>query len=159
LPDHRCKEGFALRLSILDQSLAVSDRPHGQSIRDTIALAQYCEALGYERFWVSEHHNHGTIAGTAPEILMAAIAATTQRIRIGSAGVMLPHYAPLKVAEQFRVLDSIAPGRIELLALARVDGIGLVGQSGLFEEEGHLGGVGRAVEIELQHGYAFAFEQ
>jgi luciferase family oxidoreductase group 1 len=121
LPDHRCKEGFALRLSILDQSVAVSDRPHGQSIRDTIALAHYAETLGYERFWVSEHHNHGTIAGTAPEILMAAIAATTQRIRIGSAGVMLPHYAPFKVAEQFRVLDSIAPGRIDL-GLGRAPG-------------------------------------
>lgn len=101
--------------------MAVSDRPHGQSIRDTIALAQHAETLGYERFWVSEHHNHGTIAGTAPEILMAAIAATTQSIRVGSAGVMLPHYAPLKVAEQFRVLDSIAPGRIDL-GLGRAPG-------------------------------------
>jgi luciferase family oxidoreductase group 1 len=86
-----------------------------------MALAQYCETLGYERFWVSEHHNHGTIAGTAPEILMAAIAATTQRIRVGSAGVMLPHYSPLKVAEQFRVLDAIAPGRIDL-GLGRAPG-------------------------------------
>ena len=121
MSDLRCKEGFALRLSVLDQSVAVSDRPHGQSIRDTIALAQHCEALGYERFWVSEHHNHGTIAGTAPEILMAAIAATTRRIRVGSAGVMLPHYSPFKVAEQFRVLDSIAPGRIDL-GLGRAPG-------------------------------------
>ena len=112
---------MTLRLSVLDQSVAVVDRPHGQSIRDTIALAQYCEARGYERFWVSEHHNHGTIAGTAPEILMAAIAATTQRIRVGSAGVMLPHYSPFKVAEQFRVLDSIAPGRIDL-GLGRAPG-------------------------------------
>jgi luciferase family oxidoreductase group 1 len=114
-------EGLALRLSILDQSVAVADRPHGQSIRDTIALAQYAETLGYARFWVSEHHNHGTIAGTAPEILMAAIAATTARIRVGSAGVMLPHYSPFKVAEQFRVLDSIAPGRIDL-GLGRAPG-------------------------------------
>ena len=108
-------------MSILDQSVAVSDRPHGQSIRDTVALAQYAETLGYERFWVSEHHNHGSIAGTAPEILMAAIAATTQRIRVGSAGVMLPHYSPFKVAEQFRVLDSLAPGRIDL-GLGRAPG-------------------------------------
>ena len=110
-----------MRLSVLDQSVAVVDRPHGQSIRDTITLAQYCETLGYERFWVSEHHNHPSIAGTAPEILIAAIAATTRRIRIGSAGVMLPHYYPLKVAEQFRVLDSIAPGRIDL-GLGRAPG-------------------------------------
>ena len=110
-----------LRLSVLDQSVAVVDRPHGQSIRDTIALAQHCEALGYERFWVSEHHNHATIAGTAPEILIAAIAGVTQRIRVGSAGVMLPHYSPLQVAEQFLVLEAIAPGRIDL-GLGRAPG-------------------------------------
>ena len=85
-----------------------------ESIRDTIALARHCEALGYRRFWVSEHHNSGSIVGTAPEVLMAAIAATTRTIRVGSAGVMLPHYASLKVAEQFRVLEAIAPGRIDL---------------------------------------------
>ncbi len=69
---------------------------------------------GYHRYWVSEHHNTNNIVGTAPEILMAAIAATTQRIRVGSAGVMLPHYSSFKVAEQFRVLEAIAPGRIDL---------------------------------------------
>jgi luciferase family oxidoreductase group 1 len=79
-----------------------------------MALAQHCDALGYERYWVSEHHNSGSIVGTAPEILMAAVAATTARIRIGSAGIMLPHYSALKVAEQFRVLEAIAPGRIDL---------------------------------------------
>ena len=77
-------------------------------------MAQQCEAWGYHRYWVSEHHSHPSIVGTAPEVLMAAIAARTQRIRLGSAGVMLPHYAPLKVAEQFRVLDALAPGRIDL---------------------------------------------
>ncbi|MCA0249894.1 MAG: LLM class flavin-dependent oxidoreductase [Proteobacteria bacterium] len=109
------------RLSVLDQSIAVAGRPHGQSIRNTVALAQHCEALGYERFWVSEHHNHPTIVGTAPEIVMAAIAATTERIRIGSAGIMLPHYSPFKVAEVFRVLDALAPGRIDL-GLGRAPG-------------------------------------
>ena len=84
------------------------------AIRETLELARQCELLGYHRFWLSEHHNSGTIVGTAPEILMAAIAATTSRIRIGSAGVMLPHYSALKVAEQFRVLEAIAPGRIDL---------------------------------------------
>src|SRR5581483_2392384 len=72
-----------MRLSVLDQSVAIAGRPHEQSIRNTVALAKHCEALGYERFWVSEHHNHPTIVGTAPEILIAAIAATTDRIRIG----------------------------------------------------------------------------
>ena len=103
-----------IRLSVLDQSVAVSGRTEDVSIRQTLALAKHCEALGYHRFWVSEHHSHPSIVGSAPEVLMAAIAATTSRIRIGSAGVMLPHYAPLKVAEQFRVLEALAPGRIDL---------------------------------------------
>lgn len=105
---------MGLRLSILDQSVAVSGRGHDDTIRQTLALAQQAEAWGYHRFWVSEHHSHPSIVGSAPEILMAAIAARTQRIRIGSAGVMLPHYAAYKVAEQFRVLDALAPGRIDL---------------------------------------------
>jgi luciferase family oxidoreductase group 1 len=104
----------ALRLSVLDQSVARAGRPHGESIRHTLALAQACEALGYHRFWLSEHHALPTLVGTAPEVLMAAVAARTERIRIGSAGVMLPHYSPFKVAEQFRVLDALAPGRIDL---------------------------------------------
>ncbi len=103
-----------LKLSVLDQSVAAAGRAQDAAIRHTLELAEHCEALGYERFWVSEHHNLPTIVGTAPEVLMAAIAARTQRIRIGSAGVMLPHYAPYKVAEQFRVLDALAPGRIDL---------------------------------------------
>jgi luciferase family oxidoreductase group 1 len=110
-----------LRLSVLDQSVALAGLPHAESIQRTLALAQHCEALGYSRFWLSEHHNHPTIVGTAPEILMAAIAARTSRIRIGSAGIMLPHYAPFKVAEQFRVLDALAPGRIDL-GLGRAPG-------------------------------------
>jgi luciferase family oxidoreductase group 1 len=110
-----------LKLSVLDQSVACVGRPEDEAIRRTIALARHCEAFGYHRFWVSEHHNNATIVGTAPEILVAAIAAQTSTIRVGSAGVMLPHYAPLKVAEQFRVLDAIAPGRIDL-GLGRAPG-------------------------------------
>src|SRR4026208_2321963 len=103
-----------MRLSVLDQSTASLGRTQDTAIRETLELARHCELLGYHRFWLSEHHNSGSIVGTAPEILMAAIAATTSRIRIGSAGVMLPHYSALKVAEQFRVLEAIAPGRIDL---------------------------------------------
>ncbi|BDU54998.1 LLM class flavin-dependent oxidoreductase [Limnohabitans sp. TEGF004] len=103
-----------LKLSVLDQSAAASGRSQDTAIRQTLDLAIQCEAWGYHRFWVSEHHSHPSIVGTAPEVLMAAIAARTTRIRLGSAGVMLPHYAPLKVAEQFRVLDALAPGRIDL---------------------------------------------
>ena len=109
------------QLSVLDQSIATAGRPQGLAIRNTIALAQATEGMGYKRFWVSEHHNNATIVGTAPEILIAAIAASTTRIRVGSAGVMLPHYAPYKVAEQFRVLEAIAPGRIDL-GLGRAPG-------------------------------------
>ncbi|HSV16903.1 MAG TPA: LLM class flavin-dependent oxidoreductase [Casimicrobiaceae bacterium] len=103
-----------MKLSVLDQSTAARGRTEAAAIRETVALARRCDALGYHRFWVSEHHNSGSIVGTAPEVLIAAIAATTTRIRVGSAGVMLPHYAALKVAEQFRVLEAIAPGRIDL---------------------------------------------
>ncbi len=110
-----------MQLSVLDQSVAIAGRAQGESIRESIEMAQFCETLGYHRFWVAEHHNHDTITGSAPEILMAAIAATTKRIRIGSAGVMLPHYSSLKVAEQFRVLDAIAPDRIDL-GLGRAPG-------------------------------------
>jgi luciferase family oxidoreductase group 1 len=103
-----------MRLSVLDQSTAAKGRPQDIAIRETLALAKHCDALGYHRYWVSEHHASDSIVGTAPEVLMAAIAATTPRIRVGSAGVMLPHYSSLKVAEQFRVLEAIAPGRIDL---------------------------------------------
>jgi luciferase family oxidoreductase group 1 len=103
-----------MKWSVLDQSPHSAGSAQDVAIRQSIALAQLCDELGYERYWVSEHHNSSSIVGTAPEILMAAVAATTQRIRIGSAGIMLPHYSALKVAEQFRVLDAIAPGRIDL---------------------------------------------
>jgi luciferase family oxidoreductase group 1 len=110
-----------IRLSVLDQSTVISGRLPDASIRESLALARHCDALGFSRYWVAEHHNSDSIAGTAPEVLIAAIAATTRHIRIGSAGVMLPHYATLKVAEQFRVLDAIAPGRIDL-GLGRAPG-------------------------------------
>src|SRR5512145_2695292 len=110
-----------LKISVLDQSPAAADRTQDHAIRESLALARLCDALGYHRYWVSEHHNSASIVGTAPEVLMASIAATTSRIRVGSAGVMLPHYATLKVAEQFRVLEAIAPGRIDL-GLGRAPG-------------------------------------
>ncbi|MBY0337359.1 MAG: LLM class flavin-dependent oxidoreductase [Acetobacteraceae bacterium] len=101
-------------LSILDQSTIASGRGAADAIRETMELARLADELGYARYWLAEHHGSESHAGSAPEILMAAIAATTRRIRVGSAGVMLPHYAALKVAEQFRVLEAIAPGRIDL---------------------------------------------
>jgi luciferase family oxidoreductase group 1 len=104
----------SLKLSVLDQSVSLAGSSEDAAIRDTLSLAEDCERLGYSRFWLSEHHGLPTIVGSAPEILMAAIAARTTTIRIGSAGVMLPHYSALKVAEQFRVLEALAPGRIDL---------------------------------------------
>jgi luciferase family oxidoreductase group 1 len=103
-----------MKLSILDQSVAAAGRTQAQAIAQTVELAVWAERLGYHRFWVSEHHSHPSIVGTAPEVLMAALAMRTRRVRLGSAGVMLPHYSALKVAEQFRVLEALAPGRIDL---------------------------------------------
>ena len=105
---------MTLTLSILDQSTIAAGRGADEAIRETLALARLAEQWGYHRYWMAEHHNSASHAGSAPEILCAAIAATTSRIRIGTAGVMLPHYSALKVAEQFRVLEAIAPGRIDL---------------------------------------------
>jgi len=110
-----------MKLSVLDQSTSSRGKTQDVAIRESLALARHCETLGYHRYWVSEHHASDSIVGTAPEVLMAAIAATTQRIRVGSAGVMLPHYSALKVAEQFRILEAIAPGRIDL-GLGRAPG-------------------------------------
>ena len=89
-------------------------RSQADAIRQTLELGPWCESLGYHRFWVSEHHSHPSIVGSAPEVLLAALAARTSRIRLGSAGGMLPHYSAYKVAEQFRVLDALAPGRLDL---------------------------------------------
>ena len=110
-----------MKLSVLDQSPVSKGSAAADAIGHTLALARHCEGLGYARYWLSEHHNSSSIVGSAPEVLMAAIAATTRRIRVGSAGVMLPHYSALKVAEQFRVLEAIAPGRIDL-GLGRAPG-------------------------------------
>lgn len=102
------------RLSILDQSPI----PHGgtaaQALANTIQLARFTERLGYTRFWVSEHHNTASLAGSAPEVLLARLGAETSHIRLGSGGVMLPHYSALKVAENFRLLETLYPGRIDL---------------------------------------------
>ncbi|MBR0653453.1 LLM class flavin-dependent oxidoreductase [Plastoroseomonas arctica] len=105
---------MALSLSILDQSTIAAGRDAGAAVAETLALARKADGWGYARYWLAEHHNSQAHAGSAPEILIAAIAATTRRIRVGSAGIMLPHYASLKVAEQFRALEAVAPGRIDL---------------------------------------------
>lgn len=110
-----------MRLSVLDQSPQRSNISPDTAIRESLELAKACEHFGYHRYWLSEHHSSGSVAGSAPEVLAAAIAATTDKIRVGAAGIMLPHYSALKVAEQFRVLEAIAPGRIDL-GLGRAPG-------------------------------------
>ena len=103
-----------LTLSVLDQSPIAHDSDAGRAFDESLKLAQRCEALGYHRYWLAEHHGSNTFAGASPEVLIAHIAAGTSRIRIGSGGVMLMHYSPLKVAENFRVLETLHPGRIDL---------------------------------------------
>ena len=103
-----------INLSVVDQSPTRREGSAVDALNETVRLAQHAEALGYTRYWVSEHHNSNSFSGTSPEILIAQIAANTQTIRVGSGGVMLSHYSALKVAEQFSVLDSFHPNRIDL---------------------------------------------
>ncbi len=110
-----------MRLSVLDQSPIPQGSDAPAAIAETIRLAQACEALGYHRYWLAEHHNTHSFAGSAPEILIGRVAAETKTIRVGSGGVMLTHYSPLKVAEQFRMLEVLTPGRIDL-GLGRAPG-------------------------------------
>lgn len=103
-----------LKLSALDQSPIRSGGSAAETLRETIALAQACEAAGYHRYWLAEHHASHSLAGPAPEIMIGQIAAATKSIRVGSGGVMLSHYSPLKVAETFGLLETLYPGRIDL---------------------------------------------
>lgn len=102
------------RFSVLDRSRTREGHPPGEALRDTVALAREAEALGYHRFWVSEHHGVPGVAGSAPTVLAAAVASATRTIRVGTGGVMLPNHQPLVVAEQFGVLESLFPGRIDM---------------------------------------------
>ena len=103
-----------LRLSVLDQSPVASGQTPAEALRNSLELAQHVDKLGYTRLWYSEHHAMDLLACTAPEILITRAAAATQRIRVGSGGVMLPHYSAFKVAEVFRTLHAMFPGRIDL---------------------------------------------
>lgn len=103
-----------LTLSVLDQSPIRPGATAAMALRETIELAQLADRLGYARYWLAEHHASAAFAGTAPEILIGQVARETARIRVGSGGVMLTHYSPLKVAECFRVLEALYPGRVDL---------------------------------------------
>jgi luciferase family oxidoreductase group 1 len=109
------------RLSVLDQSPISQGSSGAQALANTLDLARLADRLGYHRYWVAEHHGGPMLAGPSPEALIGPIAAATGRIRVGSGGVMLPHYSPLKVAETFSLLAGLFPGRIDL-ALGRAAG-------------------------------------
>lgn len=120
-------------LSILDRSRTRAGETEADTLRGTVQLAQQVEELGYHRFWVSEHHSVPGVVGSAPTVLAAAVAASTTRIRVGTGGVMLPNHQPLVVAEQFGVLESLFPGRIDM---------------GLGRSVGFTNGIRRALGVE-----------
>ncbi|GGL65001.1 methylene-tetrahydromethanopterin reductase [Streptomyces fumigatiscleroticus] len=129
------------RFSVLDRSRTREGHTHAEALRDTVRLAQELEGLGYHRFWVSEHHGVPGVAGSAPTVLAAAVAAATRTIRVGTGGVMLPNHRPLVVAEQFGVLESLFPGRIDM---------------GLGRSVGFTDGVRRALGRDKQDAEDFA---
>jgi luciferase family oxidoreductase group 1 len=125
-------------LSVLDQSPIRAGATPAEAIAETVALAQLADRLGYHRYWVAEHHSSGGLAGTAPEILVTRLAAATSAMRVGSGGVMLSHYSPLKVAETFRVLEALYPGRIDL-GIGRAPGADALTTRALQHGPGALG--------------------
>jgi luciferase family oxidoreductase group 1 len=108
-------------LSVLDLSVVTTGTPPAKALRNSIDLAQHADRLGYVRYWLAEHHNLASVASPVPAIMIGQIAAATQHIRVGSGGVMLPNHAPLVVAEQFKMLEALFPGRIDL-GLGRAPG-------------------------------------
>ncbi|MCE7060417.1 LLM class flavin-dependent oxidoreductase [Dyadobacter sp. CY343] len=139
-----------IKLGVLDQSVVRAGTTVQEAIQETIHTAKVAEELGYSRFWVSEHHNSTFIAGSTPEVLMVKLADATQHIRIGSGGIMLPNHSALKVAENFRMLETLFPGRIDL-GMGRAPGTdrltsSLLNPSNDFSESSYL----RQLE-HLQH--------
>ncbi|MFF0342001.1 LLM class flavin-dependent oxidoreductase [Kribbella sp. NPDC004875] len=124
---------LSVPLSVLDRSRTRAGESEAETLRATVELAHQIEELGYKRFWVSEHHSVPGVVGSAPTVLAAAVAARTERIRVGTGGVMLPNHKPLVVAEQFGVLESLYPGRIDM---------------GLGRSVGFTNGVRRALGVE-----------
>ncbi|MGW7662827.1 LLM class flavin-dependent oxidoreductase [Streptomyces sp. NPDC054756] len=129
------------RFSVLDRSRTREGHTAPEALRDTVRLARVAEELGYHRFWVSEHHGVPGVAGSAPTVLAAAVAGATRTIRVGTGGVMLPNHRPLVVAEQFGVLESLFPGRIDM---------------GLGRSVGFTGGVRRALGRDKEDAEDFA---
>lgn len=131
-----------IKLGVLDQSIIRKGGTAAQAVRETIETAKLAEKLGYSRFWVSEHHNSTMLAGSTPEVLMVKLADETSTIKIGSGGIMLPNHSALKVAENFRMLELLFPGRIDL-GMGRAPGgdrltSNLLNPSNTFSEDSYL---------------------
>lgn len=142
-----------IKLGILDQSIVREGSTAKDAVEETIATVKLAEELGFSRFWISEHHNAPSIAGSAPEVLMVKLADVTKRIRIGSGGIMLPNHSALKVAENFRMLETLFPGRIDL-GMGRAPGsdritAAILNPSNNFSEESYL-----AQLSHLQHFFS-----
>ena len=140
-PDSDPRMPTAVRLSLLDRSRTRAGEADARALHRTIARAQHAEALGYHRFWVAEHHGVPGVASGSPAVLLAAIGAATERIRIGSGGVMLPNHAPFVVAGQFLMLEGLHPGRVDL---------------GVGRSLGFTAGVRRALRTEAPAAERFA---
>jgi luciferase family oxidoreductase group 1 len=138
-------------LSVLDLSVVTTGTPPAQSLRNSIDLAKHADQLGYTRYWLAEHHSLASVASPAPEIMIGQIAAATQRIRVGSGGVMLPNHAPLMVAERFKMLEALFPGRIDL-GLGRAPGTDQTTMHALrqrFDQRGGDDFIERLIELTL----------
>ncbi|MBT5048996.1 MAG: LLM class flavin-dependent oxidoreductase [Rhodospirillaceae bacterium] len=139
-------------LSVLDQSPIRSDATPADAIADTLVLAELADRLGYHRYWLAEHHSSGGLAGASPEILIAQVAQRTTGLRVGSGGVMLSHYSPLKVAESFRMLETLFPGRIDL-GIGRAPGSDQVTDQALQAGPGAVGPQHYPMQVRDLIGY------
>ena len=127
-----------IALSVLDQAPVPAGWTAASALRESVELARAAEAWGYRRYWVAEHHNTPSLAATAPEVVVAAVAAATSSLRVGSGGVLLPYYSPLKVAEVFRSLDALFPGRVDL-GIGRAAGTDPAAEAALLASGGASG--------------------
>src|SRR5438093_9165139 len=125
-------------LSVLDQSPIRTGATPADAVRETLKLAEAADRLGYHRYWLAEHHSSDGLAGSSPEILIGQVAARTSRLRVGSGGVMLSHYSAYKVAENFRMLETLFPGRIDL-GIGRAPGSDRLTAQALAHGPGALG--------------------
>ena len=130
---------MSIKLSVVDQSPVHGSHAPSEALSLTIELAKVCDELGYHRYWVAEHHDSTHFASPCPEIMVAAIASVTRHIRVGSGGVMLSHYSPLKVAEAFKMMETLFPGRIDLGIGRAPGGTGLTSHALAFPHQPHHG--------------------